>query len=565
MLFCMMVHASAARLAELTFEPAVFIAFSLMQQTANAKQITREVQKRRTFGIISHPDAGKTTLTEKLLLFGGAIHNAGSIKARKNSRHAKSDWMRVEQERGISVTSSVMKFEYQGCEINLLDTPGHQDFSEDTYRVLTAVDSALMVIDSVKGVESQTEKLMQVCRMRSTPIMTFINKLDREGMDPFELLDNIEQKLGIQAAPLTWPIGMGKGFQGIYDLLNGEIRFFHPSESKGRLPREKAVINDLSDPRLDELVGGAAADGLRQDVELLQGAGYPFELPAYLDGLQTPVFFGSAVNNFGVRELLDTFVRYAPPPRKRPAETREVSPEEEEFSGVVFKNQANMDPEHRDRIAFLRICSGTFKQGMRVRNHRLQKNLNLSNAIIFMARDRVGTDTAWPGDIIGIHNHGTLKIGDTLSSKEPLKFLGIPNFAPEFFRRVVLKDPFRAKQLGKGLFQLTEEGAIQVFRPVHSPDYILGAVGALQFDITAARLASEYGVQASYEPVSVYAVRWIASEDKKKLKELMGRYPQWVVEDFEGHPALFFSSRYRLEKAEEEWPEISFLQVREHN
>lgn len=536
-----------------------------MKNIATASQIEREVQKRRTFGIISHPDAGKTTLTEKLLLFGGAIHNAGAIKARKNSRHAKSDWMRVEQDRGISVTSSVMQFEYQGFEINLLDTPGHEDFSEDTYRVLTAVDSALMVIDSVKGVESQTEKLMQVCRMRSTPIMTFINKLDREGMDPFELLDDIEQKLGIQAAPLTWPIGMGKGFQGIYDLLHGQIRFFHPSEKKGRLPQEKVLLYDLSDPQLDELVGKSATDNLRQEVELLQGAGYPFDLQAYLEGVQTPVFFGSAVNNFGVKELLENFVRYAPPPRKRTAETRVVSPEEREFSGVVFKNQANMDPEHRDRIAFLRICSGTFKQGMRVRNHRLQKNMSLSNAIIFMARDRIGTDMAWPGDIIGIHNHGTLKIGDTLSSKEYLKFLGIPNFAPEFFRRVILKDPFRAKQLGKGLFQLTEEGAIQVFRPLHSPDYILGAVGSLQFDITASRLASEYGVQASYESVNVYAVRWIASENKKKLEELMGKYPQWVVEDFEGHLALFFSSSYRLQKTEEEWPEINFMQVREYH
>ncbi|HMB30374.1 MAG TPA: peptide chain release factor 3 [Desulfohalobiaceae bacterium] len=536
----------------------------MSNNTLSKSQIYKEVQKRRTFGIISHPDAGKTTLTEKLLLFGGAIQKAGSVKARKNTRHAKSDWMSVEKDRGISVTSSVMKFEYKGFEINLLDTPGHEDFSEDTYRVLTAVDSALMVIDSIKGVESQTEKLMQVCRMRSTPIMTFINKLDREGRDSLELLDDIEQSLGIQAAPLTWPIGMGKHFQGIYDLLRSEIRFFQPAENKDQLPKEKVVINDLNDPRLDELVGKVAADTLRQDVELLDGAGHPFDIQAYLEGKQTPVFFGSAVNNFGVQEMIDTFVYYAPQPRKHLTESREVYPEETEFSGVVFKNQANMDPEHRDRIAFLRICSGIFKQGMRVRNHRLQKNINLSNAIIFMARDRLGTDTAWPGDIIGIHNHGTLKIGDTLSSKEPLKFLGIPNFAPEFFRRVVLQDPFRAKQLAKGLSQLTEEGAIQVFRSLHSPDYILGAIGALQFDITAARLASEYGVQASYETVNVFAVRWITSENRKKLKELISTYPRWAVEDFEGHSALFFSSRYRLEKAEEEWPEITFMEVREY-
>ncbi len=539
--------------------------FKPMTQTASTRQLYTEIQKRRTFGIISHPDAGKTTLTEKLLLFGGAIQSAGSIKARKAGRHAKSDWMSVEKERGISVTSSVMRFAYQGREINLLDTPGHQDFSEDTYRVLTAVDSALMVIDSIKGVESQTKKLMQVCRMRSTPIMTFINKLDSEGRDPFELLDDIEQNLGIQAAPLTWPIGRGKSFQGIYNLLEGEIRFFHPAESKSNLPREKVVLTELADPGLDGLVGGLAADELRRDVELLEGAGYPFDIQSYLKGKQTPVFFGSAVNNFGVRELLDIFVRYAPAPGKRSAKTRTVSSEEQQFSGVVFKIQANMNPEHRDRIAFVRICSGQFRQGMQVRHHRLQKNMNLSNAITFMARDRSGADSAWPGDIIGIHNHGILKIGDTLSTKEPLQFLGIPNFAPEFFRRVILRDPFRAKQLGKGLFQLAEEGAIQVFRPVQGSEYILGAVGALQFDVTAARLAAEYGVQAGYEPVDVFAVRWIASEDQKKLKELMSRYSRSLVEDAEGHPALFFSSGFRLEQAREDWPEIAFMEIREHN
>lgn len=534
-------------------------------KTAASANLKKEIAKRRTFGIISHPDAGKTTLTEKLLLFGGAIQSAGSVKARKNARHARSDWMKVEQERGISVTSSVMKFQYDGYEVNLLDTPGHEDFSEDTYRVLTAVDSALMVIDSAKGVESQTKKLMQVCRMRSTPIMTFINKLDREGRDAFELLDDIEHSLGIQAAPLTWPIGMGKTFQGIYNLFKGEIRFFQSGEGKNRRPQEKEKLTDLNDSRLDELVGEPAAEELRQEIELLHGAGYPFDLDSYLQGKQTPVFFGSAVNNFGIQDLLDIFVRYAPPPRKRPAATREVSPDEEQFSGVVFKNQANMDPEHRNRIAFLRICSGKFEQGMQVKHHRLGKNMNLANAITFMARDRQGAETAWPGDIVGIHNHGTLKIGDTLTSKEPLKFLGIPNFAPEFFRRVILKDPLRAKQLGKGLFQLTEEGTIQVFRPVHGRDYILGAVGALQFEITAARLAAEYGVQATYEPVDIHAVRWIQSEDRKKLKELKDSHPQSLVEDFEGHPALFFSSRWRLDNTREKWPEVEFLKVREHD
>ncbi|MFP4392813.1 MAG: peptide chain release factor 3 [Desulfohalobiaceae bacterium] len=533
------------------------------QKTNNSSQIRREVNKRRTFGIISHPDAGKTTLTEKLLLFGGAIASAGTVKAKKSVRHARSDWMQVEQDRGISVTSSVMKFEYQGYEINLLDTPGHQDFSEDTYRVLTAVDSALMVIDSAKGVESQTEKLMQVCRMRSTPIMTFINKLDREGRDPFELLDDIEQTLGIQAAAVTWPIGRGKKFQGIYDLLRGEIRFFQPQAGKDKRPQEKTVLKDLQDPELDRLVGSLAAEELRQEVELLQGAGYPFDLQAYLEGRQTPVFFGSAVNNFGVQELLENFVHYAPPPGKRQAQSREVSPLEEEFSGLVFKIQANMDPEHRDRIAFLRICSGKFQQGMQLRHHRLGKNMNISKAIVFMARDRAGAEIAWPGDIVGIHNHGTLKIGDTLSSKEPLQFLGIPSFAPEFFRRVVLADPFRAKQLGKGLEQLAEEGVIQVFRPVQGRDYILGAVGVLQFEITAARLKAEYGVQAKFEPWNVYAVRWIDSQDQKQFKEIKVKYQNSLLQDSQGDLALYFSSRWRLEKAQEDWPSISFLKVKE--
>lgn len=535
----------------------------MTQNTANST-LECEVFKRRTFGIVSHPDAGKTTLSEKLLLFGGAIQMAGSIKAKKAARHARSDWMAVEQERGISVTSSVMKFIYEGYEINLLDTPGHQDFSEDTYRVLTAVDSALMVIDSVKGVEAQTKKLMQVCRMRSTPIMTFINKLDRDGRDPFELLDEIEQTLGIQAAPMTWPIGMGKMFQGVYDLRRGEIHFFAPADQKGRKPRENAVIKDLGDPRLDELIGPTAARELRQDIELIQGAGYPFNQKDYLEGSQTPVFFGSAVNNFGVRELLDTFVVLAPHPRPRQADTRIVSPLEEDFSGVVFKIQANMDPAHRDRIAFLRVCSGRFEKGMKVRHHRINKDIQISNAIIFMAQDRSGVEEAWPGDIIGIHNHGTIKIGDTLSVREEIKFTGIPNFAPEFFRRVILKNPLKSKQLEKGLLQLTEEGAIQLFRPVSGRDYILGAVGALQFDVTAARLESEYGVEAAYEPLNFTTVRWISSDNKKALQDFRQRYFTSLVEDIEKYPAMLFPNKWRLDRAREEWPAISFLEVREH-
>lgn len=535
-----------------------------MSDFSFAKQLQREVQQRRTFGIISHPDAGKTTLTEKFLLFGGAIQQAGAVKAKKATRHARSDWMQVEQDRGISVSSSVMKFVYGGCELNLLDTPGHQDFSEDTYRVLTAVDSALMVIDSVKGVESQTEKLMQVCRMRSIPIMTFINKLDRDGREPLELLDEIEEKLGIQAVPMTWPIGMGKRFQGVYDLINGELRFFESAEDKGARPRESTVIQDIQSPELDALLGKTAASELRDDVELLEGAGFPFDHEAYLAGKQTPVFFGSAVNNFGVQELLDNFVRLAPAPKAREAETRMVAPQESEFSGVVFKIQANMDPDHRDRIAFMRICSGKFERGMRVRHHRLKKNMQLGNAIIFMARDRAGAEEAWPGDIVGLPNHGTLKIGDTLTSKEELKFTGIPNFAPEFFQRVILKNPLKSKQLEKGLTQLAEEGAIQFFRYLTGREFILGAIGALQFDITAGRLKTEYGVEAAYEPVQVYAVRWLESESTKQLQEVRKKYHTSLVEDAQGAPAIFFPTRWRLEKAEEDWPEVRFTQVKEH-
>ncbi|EPR33040.1 Peptide chain release factor 3 [Alkalidesulfovibrio alkalitolerans DSM 16529] len=534
-----------------------------MSDKALAAQLKREVERRRTFGIISHPDAGKTTLTEKLLLFGGAIHMAGSIKAKKAARHATSDWMTIEKERGISVTSSVMKFEYDGYEVNLLDTPGHQDFSEDTYRVLTAVDSALMVIDSVKGVETQTKKLMDVCRMRDTPIMTFINKLDRDGRTPFELLDDIEQSLSIECAPMTWPIGMGKLFQGVFDLRNNLIRFFDAQGGKSTRPKEAVVVKGIDDPTLDEHLGAQAAAELRTEIELLEGAGYPFDEKRYLSGEQTPVFFGSAVNNFGVRELLEAFLRHAPAPMPRKAETREVSPLEEQFSGVVFKIQANMDPAHRDRIAFLRVCSGRFNRGMKARHQRTGKDMLLHNAIIFMAQDRAGVEEAWPGDIIGIPNHGALRIGDTLCGKEPLRFLGIPHFAPENFRRVVLKNPFKAKQLDKGLSQLTEEGAIQLFRPASGRDLVLGAVGVLQFDVIAARLAAEYDVDVLLEPMGIAAVRWIDSDDKDAFARLEREYASSMVTDADGHPAMTFASEWRLEKAVEDWPQVRFLTARE--
>ena len=527
-----------------------------------SREIYKEIERRRTFGIISHPDAGKTTLTEKLLLFGGAIQMAGAVKARKAERHATSDWMSIEQNRGISVTTSVMKFNYRDYEINLLDTPGHKDFSEDTYRVLTAVDSALMVIDSARGVESQTEKLMEVCRMRNTPIITFINKLDREGLYPLDLISEIEDKLQVECAPLSWPVGMGKRFKGVYNLYQKELFLFTP----GQQTREQQgiLISDLSDERLDEILG-TQADELRDDVELIEGAANPFELAHYLKGNQTPVFFGSAINNFGVKELLDAFVEMAPSPGSRETVSREVSPHEESFSGFVFKIQANMNPAHRDRIAFLRICSGRFNRGMKVRHHRMRKEVSLGNATIFMAQDRAHVEEAYPGDIIGLHNHGTIKIGDTFTDKEPLKFTGIPSFAPEHFRRIRLKNPLKVKQLQKGLVQLAEEGAVQFFRPVQGSDYILGAVGMLQFDVTVARLKDEYWVDAEYESVNFSVARWIDSDNSYKFNEFKNEKIANLFKDAEDNLTYLAQSPWELEFVMEKWPDIIFSKALEHN
>ncbi len=518
-----------------------------------------EIERRRTFAIISHPDAGKTTLTEKLLLFGGAITLAGTVKARKAERHATSDWMSIEKERGISVTSSVMKFEYRGYEINLLDTPGHEDFSEDTYRVLTAVDSVIMVIDSVKGVESQTRKLMEVCRMRNTPIITFINKLDREGMEPLAILDDIEEKLQVECAPLSWPIGMGKRFKGTYDIHKKELNLFTPGSSRVEKGR---IISDMEDPSLENALGSQAKE-LREDLALLEGAANPFDLEHYLKANQTPVFFGSALNNFGVKELLDTFVEVAPAPLPRPAVTRTVLPEEEAFSGFVFKIQANMDPSHRDRLAFMRICSGKFQRGMKMRHHRTGKDITVANPVIFMAQERTLAEEAWPGDIIGIHNHGTIKIGDTFTEKEPLKFTGIPSFAPEHFRRVRLQSPLKVKQLQKGLLQLTEEGAVQIFRPLLRNEYILGAVGVLQFDVTVARLKAEYGVEADYEPVEWTTARWISCKDPKKLEEFKKIHQHFLALDGEGNLAFLADGEWRLRHVSEKHPDMEFHQTQE--
>lgn len=519
-----------------------------------------EIRRRRTFAIISHPDAGKTTLTEKLLLFGGAIQLAGTVKGRKAARHATSDWMTMEQERGISVTSSVMQFPYKDHIINLLDTPGHEDFSEDTYRTLTAVDSALMVIDVAKGVETRTEKLMDVCRLRDTPVMTFINKLDREGREPIELMDEVEKMLNIQCAPITWPIGMGKRFKGVYHLRNDTVHFYSPTH--GGKVQEGEVVTGLNNPKLDEILGDMAPE-LRDEIELVQGACNEFDKELYLAGKLTPVFFGSAINNFGVAELLNDFVDYAPPPQSRQTVTREVLPEEKNFTGFAFKIQANMDPQHRDRVAFVRICSGQYSKGMKVRHVRLGKEIRFADALTFMAADRGHVEEAFSGDIIGIHNHGTIRIGDTFTSSEDLIFTGIPNFAPELFRRAVLKDPLKMKALQKGLGQLCEEGATQLFKPMISNDLILGAVGVLQFEVVAQRLRDEYKVECQFEAVGVQQTRWIKCTDEKMLAEFRRKLESNLAIDHADELVYLAPTRVNLKMTQERWPDVEFLATRE--
>ena len=520
-----------------------------------------ETHRRRTFAIISHPDAGKTTVTEKLLLFGRAIQQAGTVKGRKSDRHATSDWMALEKQRGISVTSAVMQFPYQERIVNLLDTPGHEDFSEDTYRVLTAVDSALMVIDGAKGVEPRTITLMEVCRLRDTPILTFINKLDREGREPIELMDEVEDVLKIQCAPVTWPIGMGKGFKGVYHLYTQSIHLF--SATHGGKIQTGEVIQGLDNPRLDELLG-SAADELREEIELVRGASHEFDLDAFLAGKQSPVFFGSAINNFGIEELLDYFVEIAPPPQPHETRQRVVEPEEEKFTGFVFKIQANMDPQHRDRVAFLRVCSGTYEKGMKARQVRIGKDVKLANAITFMASEREHVETAYPGDIIGLHNHGTIQIGDTFTQGEELKFTGIPNFAPELFRRVRLRDPMKNKALQKGLDQLSEEGASQVFRPLNNNDIIVGAVGVLQFDVVAFRLKEEYNVECSFEAVNVNTARWVTCSDEKMLNEFRKKAADNLALDASGSLTYLAPTRVNLDLTIERWPDVEFHATREH-
>ncbi|MBX2808896.1 MAG: peptide chain release factor 3 [Cellvibrionaceae bacterium] len=521
----------------------------------------QQIQQRRTFAIISHPDAGKTTITEKLLLLGRLIQVAGSVKGKKADRHATSDWMGMEQERGISVTSSVMQFPYKDRIVNLLDTPGHEDFSEDTYRTLTAVDSALMVVDGAKGVEQRTIKLMDVCRLRDTPIVSFVNKMDRDIREPIELLDEIESVLGIQAAPINWPIGMGKAFKGLYNLYTDTLHVYQ-SGANFVIP-EDVQIAGLDSEGARALLG-IYYDDFVDEIELVRGASHAFDLDAYLGGRLTPVFFGTAMANFGVREMLDDFVQWAPPPQARASEHREVAATESTFSGFVFKIQANMDPKHRDRVAFMRLCSGSYTQGMKMQHVRLGKTVKIADAVTFKAGERAQVDTAYAGDIIGLHNHGTIQIGDTFSAGESLKYTGIPHFAPELFRRIRLQDPLKTKQLQKGLQQLSEEGSTQVFFPVNTSDIIVGAVGVLQFEVVAYRLKDEYKVQAIYEPVNVNTARWVSCEDDKILAEFTRKLGDNLAIDGGGHLSYLAPTRVNLSLTEERYPEIVFRATREH-
>ncbi len=519
-----------------------------------------EVDKRRTFAIISHPDAGKTTITEKLLLYGRAIQLAGTVKARKSDRHATSDWMEMEKQRGISVTTSVMQFPYQGRTVNLLDTPGHEDFSEDTYRTLTAVDSVLMVIDGSKGVEDRTVKLMEVCRLRNTPILTFINKLDREVRDPIEVLDEIENILNIKCAPVTWPIGMGSQFKGVYHLQRDEIHVF--SHSKGETIEDSNIIKGLNSEEASLLLGDYLVD-IVDEIELVRGASHEFDIQEYQEGKLTPVYFGTALRNFGVIQMLDDFVEYAPSPIPRETSDGTIEATQEEFSGFVFKIQANMDPKHRDRIAFMRVCSGRYQQGMKIRHVRLGKEVRVSDAVTFLAGERTQAAEAFPGDIIGLHNHGTIQIGDTFTAGKDFRYVGIPHFAPELFRRVRLNDPLKSKQLRQGLTQLSEEGAMQVFMPLTNNDLILGAVGVLQFDVVVFRLRDEYKVECSYEPVNVVTARWIECAEMKKLSEFKSRAEVNLAIDGGGHLTYLAPTMVNLTLAKEKWSDMEFRATRE--
>jgi peptide chain release factor 3 len=520
------------------------------------------IARRRTFAIIAHPDAGKTTLTEKLLLFGGAIQMAGAVKARGEQRRAKSDWMKVERDRGISVTASVMSFDYAECSFNLVDTPGHEDFSEDTYRTLTAVDSAVMVIDAAKGIEAQTRKLFEVCRLRDMPIMTFINKMDREARDPFDLMSEIEETLALDVTPASWPIGMGRDFKGCYDLIRNRLILM--DKTKGDLLTEGIECAGLNDPKVETLIGVEAAQKLRDDVDMVRGLCPPFDVESYHAGHLTPVYFGSAINNFGVREILLGLAEYAPSPRPQRANKRTVDPSEAKVTGFVFKVQANMDPNHRDRIAFVRLCSGHFRRGMKLFHVRDGKPMSINNAVLFLARDRELAEDAWAGDIMGIPNHGTLRIGDSLTEGEQIQFLGVPSFAPELLQRVHISDPMKVKHVRKALEHFAEEGASQVLKPLLGSDWIVGVVGQLQFEVLAARMEAEYGLPATFESAGVEAVRWVESDDPTAIKKLTDGNRSSLAEDNDGALVFLARNTWHLNRTMEENPSVRFIKTREH-
>ncbi|MEE2954743.1 MAG: peptide chain release factor 3 [Pseudomonadota bacterium] len=526
------------------------------------KPQTHAFTQRRTFAIISHPDAGKTTLTEKLLLFGGAIQLAGAVKARGEQRRAHSDWMKVERERGISVTASVMTFEFSDKVFNLLDTPGHEDFSEDTYRVLTAVDSAVMVIDAARGIQEQTKKLFEVCRLRDMPITTFINKMDREAQDPFDLLDELEQTLQIEVTPATWPIGMGSRFLGCYDLLNDQL-ILMDKVGRGKKPHQREMCEGINDPKLSKLLPKTTVNELREQIEMVRGLCPVFDKTAYLEGNLTPVFFGSAINSFGVSELLNSLKTHAPMPRMQPTTERLIKPDEEKVSGFVFKIQANMDPKHRDRIAFFRLCSGHFKRGMKLRHIRSNKQIALHNPVLFLARDRELAEEAWAGDIIGIPNHGNLHIGDALTEGETLHFTGIPSFAPEHLQVVRAKDPLKAKHLGRALKQLAEEGAAAVFKPRIGTDWIIGVVGVLQFEVLADRIRFEYDIPVHFESTNLITARWIHAGENNFIKDFIKANETAIGEDHKGDPVFLARNSWHLDRACEDWPNIDFLATKE--
>lgn len=535
-------------------------AFFALVWTMSTNKLQQKIASRRVLAIISHPDAGKTTITEKLLLIGNLIQVAGTVKGKKSNRYVTSDWMAMEKQRGISVTSSVMQFPYKGCVVNLLDTPGHEDFSEDTYRVLTAVDSALMVVDGSKGVEERTIKLMDVCRLRDTPIFTFVNKLDRDIRDPIEIVDEIENVLKIKCAPINWPLGMGKEFKGAYNLYTDTVHIYRQGRG-GEVPTDDR-IQGLDSAQVKEFLG-IYADGFKDEIELVKGASHQFDREAYLKGQMTPVYFGTALGNFSVREMLEDFIEWAPAPLRRKTNTRDVDAHEEGFSGFVFKIQANMDPKHRDRIAFMRICSGEYRKGMKMHHCRISKDIKVTDAVTFVAGDRAHTEDAVSGDIIGLYNHGTIQIGDTFTKGEELKFKGIPHFAPELFKRIRLQDPLKLKQLHKGLKQLSEEGSTQVFMPLKNNDLIVGAVGVLQFEVVAFRLKDEYKVDCVYESVNVHFARWVNSDNRTKLEEFRQKAHENLAMDGGGHLTYLSPTRVNLNLTEERWPTIQFQATRE--